>query len=89
MEGTPPLTMETVRSLGAFLVTVSTFYLAISTLFDCQHINQANQIKTSWKIFQIAAFRYSANSLTFRASDGVAAMARRMPLFQAVQTETV
>jgi len=27
--------------------------------------------------------------LTFRTSDGVAAMALRMPLFQAVQTETV
>ena len=81
-------TLETVRSLGAFDLTISTFYLGFSAFFDCQHINQAIQIKTSRKIFQIAAFRYSANGLTFRASDGVAAMARPMPLLQAVQTET-
>ena len=82
-------TLETVRSLGAFILTISTFHLGFAALFDCQHINQAIQVKTSWKIFQIAAFRYSANDLTFRASDGVAAMARRLPLLQAVQTETV
>ena len=82
-------TLETVRSLGAFLFTISTYYWATPALFDSQHINQAIHIKTGWKIFQIAAFRYSANGLTFRASDGVAAMARPMPLFQAVQTETV
>ena len=74
---------------GAFLLAVATSHLTAFALFYCQHINQAIQIKTSWKIFQIAAFRYSANGVTFRASDGVAAMARRMPLFQAVQTETV
>ena len=82
-------TLETVRSLGAFLLTISTFYMDFSAFFDCQHINQAIQIKTGWKIFQIATFSYSANGLTFRASDRVAAMARGMPLFQAVQTETV
>jgi len=82
-------TLETVRSLGAFLLTISTFYLAVSTLFNSQHINQAIQVKTGWKIFQIATFRYSANGLTLWASDRVAAMARLMPLFQAVQTKTV
>jgi len=82
-------TVETVRSLGAFFVAISTSYWAVSALFDCQHINQAIEIKTGWKIFQIAAFRYSANGYTFRTSDGVAAMACAMPLFQAVQTETV
>jgi len=81
--------VETVGSLGAFLLAVSTSHLAASALFYCQHINQAIQIKTGWKILQIATFRYSANGLTFWASDRVAAMARRMPLFQAVQTETV
>jgi len=73
-------TVETVRSLGAFLLAVPTSHLAASALVYCQHINQAIQITT---------FRYFANKLTFRASDGVAAMARPMPLFQAVQTETV
>ena len=82
-------TLETVRSLGAFLLAISAFYLGFSAFFDCKHINQAIQIKTCWKIFQIATFRYSADGLTFRASDGFAAMARRMPLFQAVQTKTV
>jgi len=82
-------TVETVRSFEAFFVTISTFYWAAFALFDCQHINQAIEIKTGWKIFQIATFRHSANGLTFWASDGVAAMARPMPLFQAVQTETV
>jgi len=82
-------TMETVRSLGAFLLAVPTSYLTTSALFYCQHINQAVQIKTGWKIFKIATFRYSANGLTIWASNGVAAMARPMPLFQAVQTETV
>jgi hypothetical protein len=82
-------TLEAVRSLGAFLLAIPTSYLATFAFFYCQHINQTIQIKTGWKIFQIATFRYSANDLTFRASDGVAAMARPMPLFQAVQTETV
>jgi len=82
-------TLETIRSGRAFLLAVPTSYLTTSALFDCQHINQAVQIKTGWKIFQIATFRYSANALTFRASDGVAAMTRPMPLFQAVHTETV
>jgi len=82
-------TLETVRSLGAFLLAVSTSYLTTSALFDCHYINQAIQIKTGWKIFQIATFRYSANGLTIWASDGVAAIARPMPLFQAMQTETV
>ena len=82
-------TLETIRSLGAFFVAISTSYWAVFAFLDCQHINQAIDIKTGWKIFQIATFRYSANGLTFRASDGVAAMARRMPLFQAVETETV
>jgi len=81
--------VETVRSLGAFFVTISTSYWAVSALFYCQHVNQAIEIETGWKIFQIATFKYSANGLTIRASDGVAAMARLMPLFQAVQTETV
>ena len=80
--------METVRSLGAILLTIATLYLGFPALFDCQHINQAIQIKTGWKISQIAAFRYSGYGLTFRASDRVAVMARSMPLFQAVQTET-
>jgi len=82
-------TLETVRSLGTFFLAVPTFHLAASTLFYCQHINQAIQIKTGWKIFQIATFRNSANGLTIWASNGVAAMALPMPLFQAVQTETV
>ena len=82
-------TLETVRSLGAFFVAISTSYWAVSALFYCQHINQAIAIKTGWKIFEIATFRHSANGLTFWASDGVAAMALAMPLFQAVQTETV
>jgi len=83
-------TLETVRSFGTpFQVTISTSYWTASALFDSQHINQAIQIKTGWKIFQIATFRYSANGLTVRASDRVAAMARPMPLFQALQTETV
>ena len=82
-------TLETVSSLGAFLLAVPTPYLTTSTLFYCQHINQAIQIKTGWKIFQIASFRYSANGLTIWASHGVTAMTRPMPLFQAVQTETV
>jgi len=77
-------TLETVTSLGAFFVTISTSNWALFAFLDCQHINQAIEIKTGWKIFQIATFRYSANGLTFRASDGVAAMARPMPLFQAV-----
>jgi len=82
-------TLETVGSLGAFFVAISTSYWAVSAFFYCQHINQAIEIKTGGKIFQIATFRYIANGLTFRASDGVAAMTRSMPLFQAVQTETV
>jgi len=82
-------TVETIRSVGAFFVAISTCYWAVSAFFYCQHINQAIEIKTGWKIFQIAILRYFANGLTFRASDGVAAMARPMPLFQAVQTETV
>ena len=82
-------TEETIRSFGAFFLAVPTSHLVTSALFYCQHINQAIQIKAGWKIFQIATFRYSVNGLTFRASDRVAAMARPMPLFQAVQTETV
>ena len=82
-------TLETVRTLGAFLVAISTSYLATFTFFNGQHINQAVQIKTCWKIFQIATFRYSANSLTLRTSDCVSAMACSVPLFQALETETV
>jgi len=83
-------TLKTVRSLGAlFQITISASYWAASALFDSQHINQAIQIKTGRKIFQIATFRYSANGLAFRASDVLATMALRMPLFQTVQTETV
>jgi len=77
-------TMETIRSLGAFFVAIPTCYWAVSAFFYCQHINQAIEIKTGRKIFQIATFRYFANGLTFRASDGVATMALPMPLFQAV-----
>jgi len=51
-------TLETVRSLGALFVTISTSYWAASAFFDSQqHINESNQIKTGWKIFQIATFR--------------------------------
>jgi len=82
-------TLETIRIPGTFLLTISASSLTTSALFYFQHINQAIQIKTGWKIFQITTFRDSANGLTFRASDGVAAMARTMPLFQAAQTETV
>ena len=82
-------TAKTIRSLEAFLLAVPTSYSAASALFYCQHINQAIEIKTGWKIFEIATLRYSANDLTFRASDRVAAMARPMPLFQTVQTEAV
>jgi len=83
-------TLETVGSPGAFRLAVPTSHLAASALFYCQHINQAIQIKTGWKIFQIATFRYSVyNGLTIWASDGVAATTLHMPLFQAVQTETV
>jgi len=81
--------METVGSLGAFLLAVPTSYLAASALFDCQHIDQAIQIKTGLKIFQIATFRYPANGLTIWTSNGVAATTLHVPLFQAVQTEAV
>jgi len=50
-------TLKTVRSLGALFVTISTSYWAASAFFDSQHINEAIQIKTGWKIFQIATFR--------------------------------
>ena len=82
-------TLETIRTLGTFLVAISTSYLAGFTFFNGQHINQAVQIKTGRKIFQIATFRYSANSLTLRTSDCVSAMACSVPLFQALQTESV
>ena len=82
-------TLETIRALGAFFAAISALYLADFTFFNGQHIDQAVQIKTGWKIFQIATFRYSANSLTLRTSDCVSAMACSVPLFQALQAETV
>ena len=82
-------TLETIRTLGALLLTVSTSNLAGFAFFNGQHINQAVQIKTGGKIFQIATIRHFANNLAFRASDCVSAMAWSVPVFQALQTETV
>ena len=68
-------TLETVRTVGALLLTVSTSNLAGFAFFNGQHINEAVQIKTGGKIFQIATIRHSANNLTFGASDRVLGMA--------------
>ena len=62
-------TLETIRSLGAFLVAISTSYLAGFALFNSEYIDQAVQIKTGWKIFQIATFRYSANAIVSSSVD--------------------
>jgi len=63
--------------------------LGAVTFFNVQHINQAVQIEAGWKIVQIAAGRYSTESLTLWASDGVLKVTRIIPLFQTVQTEGV
>ena len=81
--------METIGTFRAVLVAISTFHLAGFTFSNCQHINQAVQIKTGGKIFQIATFRHSATSLALRASDCVSAMACSVPLIQAMQTKAV
>ena len=82
-------TLETIRTLGAILLTVSTSNLAGFAFFNGQHINQAVQIKTGGKIFQIATIRHFAKNLAFRASDCVLAMAWFVPKIQALQTEAV
>ena len=81
--------LETIGTFRAALVAISTFHLAGFTFSNCQHINQAVQIKTGGKIFQIATFRHSAKSLALRASDCVSAMASSVPLIQAMQTKAV
>ena len=81
--------METIGTFRVALVAISTFHLAGFTFSNCQHINQAVQIKTGGKIFQIATFRHSAKSLALRASDCVSAMASSVPLIQAMQTKAV
>jgi len=43
-------TVETIRSVGAFFVAISTCYWAVSAFFYCQHINQAIEIKTGRKM---------------------------------------
>ena len=67
--------METIGTFRAALVAISTFHTTGFTFSNCQHINQAVQIKTGGKISQIATFRHSATSLALRASDSVSAMA--------------
>ena len=82
-------TLETVRTVGTLLLTISTSNLAGFAFFNGQHINQAVQVKTGGKIFQITTIRHSANSLAFRASDCVSTVTWSVPVFQALQTETV
>ena len=76
--------METIGTFRAALVAISTFHTTGFTFSNCQHINQAVQIKTGGKISQIATFRHSATSLALRASDSVSAMAFSVPLLQAM-----
>ena len=62
----------------------------LNRLLGCCHIplcaahNQAVQIEAGWKIVQIAACRYSTESLTLWASDGVTSTAGMIPVFQTV-----
>ena len=82
-------TLETVRTLGALLLTVSTSSLTGFAFFNGQHVNQGVQMNTGGKICQITTTRHSANKLAFRASDCVSTMAWSVPVFQALQAETV
>ena len=82
-------TLETVGTLGALLWTVSTSSLTGFTFFNGQHVNQGVQMNTGGKICQITTTRHSANKLAFRASDCVSTMAWSVPVFQALQAETV
>ena len=82
-------TLETVRTLGALLLTVSTSSLTGFAFSNGQHVNQGVQMNTGGKICQITTTRHSANKLAFRASDCVSTMAWSVPVFQALQAETV
>ena len=64
-------TLETVRTLGALLLTVSTSSLTGFAFSNGQHVNQGVQMNTGGKICQITTTRHSANKLAFRASDCV------------------
>lgn len=82
-------TLKTIRGLGAFLVTVSACRLVGFAFLDGQHIDHAVEIETGGKIFEITSFRDSTECLTIWASDCVSTMAGSVPLFQAIQAETV
>ena len=81
--------LETIGTFRVALVAISTFHLTGFAFSNCQHINQAVQIKTGGKVFEIATFRHSAESLALRAPDYVSATAFSVPLIQAMQTKAV
>ena len=81
-------TLETVETLGALPVTISTLYASCVTLFDCQHIEQTIDSKVGRSVVEPSARDFALSS-TLRACYDIMAAPCSLNALQAVKAKTV
>ena len=81
-------TLEAVKTLGAFLVAISTLHRLGIALFNGQHIQQPVDAKVGRQVVKIST-RNSILSSTFRENYDIMAATRSLNLVQAVKTIAV
>ena len=81
-------TLETVETLRALLVAISTLYTSCVALFDCQHIKQTIDSKVGWQVVEASARDFALSS-TFRTCYDIMAATCSLNALQAVKAKAV